>query len=83
MTAPDPNKIQRYRDGKYELELQYLKGVADSVGYVILDADLMNRIASAYCDQHLELNWYRKEEQRRNAEIKANRLKARKEKGKK
>jgi len=67
MTTSDPNKIQQsscYMNTSHHL--RYLLGVADSVGYVILSADLMNEIASEYSFLDRKCEGYRADEERRN-----------------
>ena len=66
MKDKDPNKIQQvccYRDTSHHL--QYLVGVADSVGYVILSADLMKQIADAHSWLNHKYDGYRADEERR------------------
>jgi serine/threonine protein phosphatase PrpC len=66
MTAPDPNKIQQ---ASYCTDIshhiQYLLGVADSVGYIILSRDLMKQIADSHAWINRKYQSYRADEERR------------------
>jgi DNA-binding helix-hairpin-helix protein with protein kinase domain len=66
MTNPDPNKIQQ---ASYCTDIshhiQYLMGVADSVGYIILSRDLMKQIADSHAWLNRKYEGYRADEKRR------------------
>ena len=67
MTTSDPNKIQQtscYMDISHHI--QYLLGVADSVGYIILSRDLMKQIADSHAWLNRKYEGYRADEERRN-----------------
>ena len=79
MTAPDPNKIQQ---ASYCTDIshhiQYLLGVADSMGYIILSRDLMKQIADSHAYLNQKCQSYRADaerreerEKRRKARVKA------------
>ena len=66
MTTSDPNKIQQ-RDFESNIshQIRYLTGVADSVGYVILSAELMKQVADSHAWLERRYDSYRAEERHR------------------
>lgn len=79
MTAPEPNKIhQASYCTDISHRIQYLMGVADSVGYIVLSRDLMRQIADSHAYLSQKCQSYREDaerreerEKRRKAKIKA------------
>jgi hypothetical protein len=66
MTKQDPNKIQERNDElRMRDQMQYLLGVADSVGYVIISSELMQKIAYSYSWIDRQNDSYRADEKRR------------------
>lgn len=78
MTKQDPNKIQeRNNELRMQDQMQYLLGVADSVGYVIIGSDLMQKIAYSYSWIDRQNDSYRADEKRRIELEKKRKAKAR------
>jgi len=78
MTKQDPNKIQERNDElRMRDQMQYLLGVADSVGYVIISSDLMQKIAYSYSWIDRQNDSYRADEKRRIELEKKRKAKAR------